>query len=573
MDEFEKELKQAFFLEADQLLSDAEQAFLQLEAFNGDLTIIHEIFRLIHSIKGSARAAGFDEMSAFSHQFESLLAKLKKGELKVTSGMVTLLLKCNDHLRGMVTALKQDLGARIDSSDYLAEIQNAIDGNLEEQETPQAAESREASAAEPMQENTALEEETAAEPTYWGPRLVSSQESVPTREPQVQIQVQVQAQPVASVPTQAAAPKTEKKPEKHGETQEESIRLSLKRLEILMNRIGELVILQTVLNQQKHTVESLMVQKTITQLAKITKNIQGISMSLKMIPLKQAFQKLQRTSRDTSKSLKKEVEFSSFGDETEMDKSVIDSITEPLNALVRYVIEESLETPEDREQAGKGRTGQLVVNALLKGNRIMIEVTDDGCGAIPNGSGESRLQSVTQRIAQLQGDLKVIPTPGMGTSYQISMPLTLAIIDAMIVRVDQEHYVFPLDNIYESIRPTTNDVSHVSGLGEVITVRGESMPLFRLADVLKRKRASDNPSDGIACLVRSSGMPFAVLVDDIVRQQQVVIKPFGEELSHLKGFRGSAILGDGKASLIMDINELVRGSARTSPKALRPAAA
>jgi len=395
-------------------------------------------------------------------------------------------------------------------------------------------------------------------------------------------------------------------------SQDESIRVSLRRLERLMNNVGELVILQAVLNQQKYQVESVLVQKTIDQLAKITKDIQDISMSLRMVPLKQTFQKMQRIVRDTSMALNKDVRLELVGEETELDKTVLEQIGDPLVHLVRNAVDHGLESTQDRVASGKPAQGVVRLRAYHQGSNIALEVRDDGHGldakkltdkAIERGllkpgtlltddqahqlifaSGFSTKAQITDisgrgvgmdvvksNVTALQGEIEVETEKGKGTCFRILLPLTLSIIDGMVVRSGEERYVVPIAQVYESVQPTKDDVHFVTGIGEVLSLRGDNLPLYRLGAVLGRKGAQGTRtiSESIAIVIRSGKHPFSILVDDIIGHQQVVIKRLGNEVQHLKGISGGAILGDGRAALILDFNELVsRGAAKTAGSSL-----
>ena len=401
--------------------------------------------------------------------------------------------------------------------------------------------------------------------------------------------------------------------------QDESIRVSLKRLERLMNNVGELVILQAVLNQQKHQVQSVLIQKTIDQLAKITKDIQDISMSLRMVPLKQTFQKMQRIVRDTSMALNKDVRLDITGEETELDKIVLEQIGDPLVHLVRNAVDHGLETTEERLAAGKPAQGVVSLNAFHRGSHIVLEVKEDGRGldakkltakALEKGivkpgqiltdeqayqlifaSGFSTKTQITDisgrgvgmdvvrsNIAALQGEIQVETEPGKGTTFRVLLPLTLSIIDGMVVQTGEERYVVPIAQVHESVQPEQMDVHHVSGMGDILSLRGENLPLFRLAQVLGRKTPVAQKADsagavsawnGIAIVVRTGKNPFAIFVDDIIGHQQVVIKRLGNEVQNIKGISGGAILGDGRAALILDFTELVSRTAMKSPAALK----
>lgn len=647
MDELEQELKICFLDEANQLIEDVEQSFLALENNREDLAIIEKIFRLAHNLKGSSRAVGFVQMAEFTHVFESLLLKIKNKETPVDSAAVSLMLRCVDHLRNWVAELKGNLDASMNSDELVVELQARISGQgvaaPEAHETPTPA--AEVAAPEipssdaaawngvpPADAFNQVEAQPAATPEMPAEAVPSANQFV---DPAADAALLAEAEammaanapapqaaaptpppppppaPVAAKPAPApvAAPASAAKPDAPkaaAAAEDESVRVSLKRLESLVNFVGELVILQTVLNQQRHLIDNPLLTRTISQLAKITKDIQDLSMSLRMVPLKQTFQKMQRIVRDTSKALKKEINFTISGEQTEIDKTVVEQLGDPLVHLVRNAVDHGVESAEERIAAGKSPVGNISLEAFHKGGQIVIEVKDDGKGlnaeklksiAIQKGiikpdavltteecwklifaAGFSTKTEVTEVSGRgvgmdvvrtnieknLHGEIQLYSEIGKGSTMRIILPLTLAIIDGMVVRSAEERYVVPLGHVHESLQPSPEDVHTVTGLGEVLSLRGEELPLIRLSTMLGRsKGVPKKASECIAIVVRASEKPFSVLVDDIIGQQQIVIKQLGAEIRSLKGVSGSAILGDGRAALILDLTELAnRGSSK-----------
>ncbi len=373
--------------------------------------------------------------------------------------------------------------------------------------------------------------------------------------------------------------------------------------------VGELVILQTVLQEQSQAGNPLAVRKTAQQLGKVTKEVQDISMGLRMIPLKQTFQKMQRIVRDTSTALGKKVQIELQGEETEVDKTVLENLADPLVHLIRNAVDHGIESTEERIKSGKPETGTVVLAAYQQSGSLVIEIRDNGGGinadrlrakAVEKGilkpnttmsdadaynlifhSGFSTKAQVTDvsgrgvgmdvvktNIERLQGNIQLETELGKGTCFKIRLPLTLAIIDGMVIRLDDQRFVIPLTHIHECTRPGADDVSMVTGLGEVFLLRGENMPLFRLENLLgRRPKQLRPPSESTAIVVKTNQKnTFAVLVDEIVGQYQVVIKQLGLEHRNLRGYSGSAILGDGKPALILELNDLVVKPSKSSVK-------
>ena len=568
MDDFERELKLGFLDEADQLLADTEQCFLALESESRDPSTLDTIFRLAHNLKGSAKAVGFSEMGDLTHQLESLLLKMKNGEVPVQTESVNLLLRCNDHIRVMIARLREDFDAKIDSSSLLNDIGLALNGQF--LATVNSTESV-PDASTGSWEGAAEETQSTPEPALTA--------SLPQALPRVE-------KPIAPAP-------------KPGTPQaDESIRVSFSRLEKLLNFVGELVIFQTVLREQSLQSSSPLMRRTVDQLGKVTKEVQDISMSLRMVPLKATVQKMHRIVRDTAKTLGKQVNLELSGEETEVDKTVLERLGDPLVHLIRNAVDHGIESAEIRKERGKPEAGTIVLSAFHRSGSLVIEIKDDGGGldasrlkakAIEKGilketnvltekeayqlifaPGFSTKTDVTDvsgrgvgmdvvrtNIELLQGEIQIETSLGRGSCFRIVLPLTLAIIDGMIIRSENERYVIPLVQVHESLQPKPEDVVFTTGVGEVLLLRGENLPLFRLGHLLGSRAPHRPAHECIAIVIRTNAKPFAVMVDDIIGQQQVVIKSLGKELQGVKGFSGSVILGDGRPSLILEILELI----------------
>jgi two-component system chemotaxis sensor kinase CheA len=625
MDDFEKELKVGFLEEAVQLIASTEQCFLSLEKHSQDQSVIEQIFRLAHNLKGSAGAVGFSEVAEFTHKFESLILKFKKKELLIDSNGVNLLLRCNDHLREMIEGLQANMGATFDSQGLIAEILAMIEGqSAPSAEIPSEQEAVfvDAQTAADLQqiENTALESKASI-----GFSPISQEEleiaMMPKKEEQFISEKDFQS-PIEEIARAAAPVETKpeisppqpvesspiKKPQAQGPgVVDESIRVSLSKLDTLINYVGEMVILQTVLSQNRHLFQSSLLQKTVGQLSKISKNIQEISMGLRMIPIKATFQKMHRIVRDTSQKLDKEVDLHLVGEETELDKTVLEQMGDPLVHLVRNAVDHGLESTETRLALGKPATGNVFLRAYHSGGRLIIEVGEDGGGidgeklrlkAIEKGvipaskvltekekvelifapgfSTKSEVTDISGRgvgmdvvrtnIRALEGEIEIDTTIGKGTTFRISLPLTLAIIDGMIVRLANEKLIIPLTHVHESLRPQDKDITNVQNMGQVLTLRGESMPLYSIGTLMGSRlgKPKTEISEMTAIVIRVTGEPFAILVDEIIGQQQVVVKRLGAEFPDVKGISGTAILGDGKASLILDLPELSKSNSKST---------
>lgn len=560
MDELQIQLRQLFLEEATESLVAAEEAFLHLERDPSDAANIEKIFRLAHNLKGSSRAVGLDEMASFTHKLESFLLKIKNKEFSATSEVVDLLLRCADHLN-VIVQFSISGGATPASEGLIEEMEQLATGLVIK--TGQEAPAVDA-VADDMSAGWGLFDATPPAPV------------VPIKKPTL----------VTPTETKAKIKAT---------GTDESIRISLSRLENLIDNIGELVVLQTVLAQQKSDTSSDLVQRTIAQLGKITKEIQDTSLSLRMMPLKSTFQKMQRIVRDTAKSLGKEVELTIEGEETELDKTVVDHLGDPLVHLIRNAVDHGIESPEARAVTGKQKTGQIKLAASYKAGKIEILVSDDGKGldakklkekAIEKGiirpgqeisdeechllifhPGFSTKVEVTDVSGRgvgmdvvrtniekdLQGEIKIETVVGGGTNFRIMLPLTLSIIEGMVVKAESERFVIPLSQMHEALQLAKADVHQTIGLGKILQLRGESLPLYHLNELVNVSQQGKSYPEAAIIVVRSAAEPFAIIVDEILYRQQVVIKRLGPEIGNQTGLMGSAVLGDGMPGIIVDL--------------------
>jgi two-component system chemotaxis sensor kinase CheA len=319
---------------------------------------------------------------------------------------------------------------------------------------------------------------------------------------------------------------------------------------------------------------------------------------------------MQRIVRDTSKALNKKVVLELIGEETEIDKTVLEHLSDPLVHIVRNAVDHGLETTEGRIASGKSEQGTVTIKAFHEGNNLVIEISDNGKGINPNIIREKAIEKgvikastqlsddeivnlifhpgfstksevseisgrgvgmdvVKTNIEKLSGEVKVFTEVGKGSVFKVVLPLTLAIIEGMITKIGNERYIIPLAQVYESLSPSKDIVHYVNGVGECLKLRGQVIPLFKISKALQRNVVEKPLHEQIAIIVNNEDKSFAVLVDDILHQQQVVIKKLGHEIKNQKGFMGSSILGDGRPAFILDLVELFDGSMKkkkTNPK-------
>jgi len=390
-----------------------------------------------------------------------------------------------------------------------------------------------------------------------------------------------------------------------------SIRVGVEKVDQLINLVGELVITQAMIEQRTSSLDPMLHERllnSVSQLTRNTRDLQEAVMSIRMMPMDYVFSRFPRMVRDLASKLGKKVEFVTHGAATELDKGLIERIVDPLTHLVRNSIDHGIETPATRLAAGKGEIGRLSLGASHQGGNIIIEVSDDGGGlnrdrilakAKENGlpvaenmsdgdvwqlifaPGFSTAEVVTdvsgrgvgmdvvkRNITSMGGVIDINSAKGFGTTITISLPLTLAILDGMSIKVGEEVYILPLGYVTESLQPEPGDIKEISGQGKVIKVRGDYLPLIPLYQVFGIVPVFANSWEGIVVILESDGKKAALLIDELVGQQQVVVKNLESNYRKVTGISGATILGDGGVSLIIDVAALLRSSRQLNDESI-----
>ncbi|HEY8606437.1 MAG TPA: chemotaxis protein CheA [Noviherbaspirillum sp.] len=390
-----------------------------------------------------------------------------------------------------------------------------------------------------------------------------------------------------------------------------SIRVGIEKVDQLINLVGELVITQAMIEQRTGNLDPILHERllsSVSQLTRNTRDLQEAVMSIRMMPMDYVFSRFPRMVRDLATKLGKRIEFVTHGAATELDKGLIERIVDPLTHLVRNSIDHGIEMPEVRKAAGKSETGRLSLSAGHQGGNIVIEVTDDGGGlnrekilakataqglAVSEGMpdsdvwqlifapGFSTAETVTdvsgrgvgmdvvkRNITAMGGVVEIRSARGFGTTISISLPLTLAILDGMSIKVGEEIYILPLGYVVESLQPDPADVKEISGQGRVVKVRGDYLPLIPLYQMFGIEPTFTDPSQGIVVILESEGRKAALFVDDLVGQQQVVVKNLESNYRKVAGISGATILGDGGVSLIIDVAALLRSSRQLADESI-----
>ncbi|WP_151636349.1 chemotaxis protein CheA [Noviherbaspirillum aerium] len=397
----------------------------------------------------------------------------------------------------------------------------------------------------------------------------------------------------------------------HHNAETSSIRVGIEKVDQLINLVGELVITQAMIEQRTSLLDPMLHERllnSVSQLTRNTRDLQEAVMSIRMMPMDYVFSRFPRMVRDLASKLGKRIEFVTHGAATELDKGLIERIVDPLTHLVRNSIDHGIEMPEVRRAAGKSERGRLSLSAGHQGGNIVIEVTDDGGGlnrekilakaksqglavsdtmadadvwqlifapgfstaeTVTDVSGRGVGMDVVKRnIAAMGGVVDIRSAKGFGTTISISLPLTLAILDGMSIKVGEEIYILPLGYVVESLQPDPADVKEISGQGRVVKVRGEYLPLIPLYQMFGIEPNFSDPSQGIVVILESEGRKAALFVDDLVGQQQVVVKNLESNYRKVAGISGATILGDGGVSLIIDVAALLRSSRQLADESI-----
>jgi two-component system, chemotaxis family, sensor kinase CheA len=559
-----------FITEANEHIETAESAMLELESRPQDGELINKIFRSFHTIKGMAGFLNLADIQSLAHSAEGLLDLARKGKLVLAGGNSDVVFESIDVLKKMLAGLKAalDSGTPFCSPDGLPRLLETLKA---------AAEGKVVASAQPAA--------AAAQPQ------ANPQPAIGTRDEDKRLDGILEESPEAGKkPAGAAGP----------DVSDDKIRVSTMRLDNLINMTGELVIAQLMVAEEISGGRAFAPElaRKVSHQGKIVRELQELSMAMRMVPVRGVFQKMTRLARDVSHKAAKQVDFVTVGEETELDRTVVDKISDPLIHMVRNAIDHGIEPAEKRVEAGKKPVGHVELRAFHQAGSIVIEMEDDGKGldrdrilkkAVDQGlvqagqelpeedifklifhAGLSTAEKVTsvsgrgvgmdvvkKNIEALRGRIDISSTCGKGTTFTIRLPLTLAIIDGQVVRIGENRYIVPITSIVRSLRPTRQQISTVQGRGEVILERGELMPLIRLHKLFDVTPSSEDPTDALVMIVESDGKKCCLLVDELLAQQQVVIKSLGDTLGRMKGVSGGAIMGNGLVTLILDVPGLV----------------
>ena len=545
-----------FLAEASESLEQLDQKFMDLEKQPGDTALLNDIFRSIHTIKGAAGFLGFQQMVDVTHSTEDVLNKLRKGEMRVTPGIMDAILQSVDLIRLLLNNIKEKNGREEDLKPAVALLNDILEGRFKD----------EPSADHPSPKGAQSEEEHK------------------------------QARP-----DEAAAG-----------AKEQSIRVDLDRLDSVLNLAGELVLSRNRLMRlggklSDSSAESDLhshVNEAIAQLDLVTTDLQLAVMKMRMQPIAKVFNKFPRMVRDLARQIEKEVELHISGEETELDKTVIEEIGDPLVHIVRNSIDHGMETPAEREAMGKPRCGRVELAAYQEGRNIIVSVSDDGKGMDPEALKRSAVEKglmsaeeaerltksdalniifipgfstakavsnisgrgvgmdvVKTNVSRINGTITIESEVGRGTRITFRLPLTLAIIQALTVEAGGEVYGIPLSNVIGNIRVTAEEIKSVEGR-EVINIRDRIYPVVRLGSLVSGSSPDGRAEWKYIVIIGIGEKHFGILVDRLHGQEEIVMKSMGEYLKGTEGIAGACITGDGNVILILDMAGLLSSAQR-----------
>lgn len=573
------ELLAGFLAEASEHLEGIETRLVHLEQNPHDQESVNAIFRPFHTIKGVAGFLNLGQIQEVSHEVEFLLDDVRSGRLPVTSDLIDAVLAGVDLLRAMLADLGEAVnGSRSPAGFDLAPFQKRVQALRADSFPPVST------GKVPERPQTLMldewrpspEEATGHQPQPGGEEVTEENYRVPTS--------QDRFPPLSQGRTvgETAAPAT--------------VKVELAKVDLLADLMGELVIAQSQVRQNPAlaAVTDQKLARDLGQMARITSELQRLTMSLRMVPIGTTFRKMVRLVRDLSHKVGKAVNLTLEGEDTEIDRNMVEALYEPLVHLVRNAVDHGLESPEERRSRGKPAKGRLWLRAFHKGGNIIIEIEDDGRGLnreailararekglvapgdtltpvqidhliFEPGFSTSRevteisgrgvgMDVVKQTVESLRGQIDIASRPGEGCRFTLRLPLTLAIIDGLLVRVGQERYVIPAVAVRETVHPQPPDYFTVAGQGELIRVRSQLIPMVRLRRLFGSENGDIPVTEGLALIVEHDGEPRALLVDKVLGKQEVVIKSLGPLFQSTRGLAGAAILGDGRVGLILDL--------------------
>ena len=630
-----KEIMEDFLIEAFELIEQIDHDLVELESNPEDLELLNRIFRVAHTVKGSSSFLNFDVLTELTHHMEDVLNKARKGELKITPDIMDVVLESVDMMKGLLESIRDngsDAAAGIDIKNICVRLTQISEG-----EAPSAA--AEAPAAAPAPEP--VKEPEPATPAEEAAPEVSDAELSKLSDSEVEAEIErllkvrkaedqarraskgiapKSPKEIAPATSAAPAPAARPAPSRERDTdkkvpatssgavaQEQTIRVEVKRLDHLMNLIGELVLGKNRLLkiyddvEERYEGEKFLeeLNQVVSSLSLVTTDIQLAVMKTRMLPIAKVFNKFPRMIRDLSRDLGKQIDLEISGEETELDKSIVEEIGDPLVHIIRNSCDHGIEDPETRKAMGKPEKGLVQLKAYNEGNHIVVEIVDDGKGLdadmlksksiekgiitereadamsekeafglifkpgfstaakVTNVSGRGvGMDVVKTNIEKLNGIIDIESEVGKGTVMKLKIPLTLAIIQSLLVGTQEEFYAIPLASVLETVRVPIDDIYTIDGKN-VLRLRDEVLSLVRLSDVFGVEKVFDGGDHTYVVIIGVAEAKLGIIVDTLVGQEEIVIKSMGDYLQNIPGIAGATIRGDGRVTLIIDVGAMM----------------
>lgn len=645
-----QEIMEDFLIEAFEMNEQLDQDLVELEHNPEDLDLLNRIFRVAHTIKGSSSFLNLNILTHLTHNMEDVLNRARKGEIKITPDIMDVVLRSIDLMKTLLVTIRDtgsdtNNGKENEIEEAVKQLQAITSQNLEgaketsgTKETPQKEnkeeakeENKENKAKAPTAENPASDNPLADEPDldYANmsaeeveaeiERLLNKrQEADKERRAQKKQEAKQEVAPTKEAPKTETpkAPKTETKAKAKADTEEnkapsigveQTVRVDVRRLDHLMNLIGELVLGKNRLIriysdvEERYDGEKFLeeLNQVVSSISAVTTDLQLAVMKTRMQPVGKVFNKFPRMVRDLSRELGKSIELIIEGEETELDKSIVEEIGDPLIHIIRNSCDHGIEPLEERRRLNKPETGKVQLSAYNEGNHIVIKISDDGKGLDPvmlkekaiekgviserdaegmsdreafnlifkpgfstakvvsNVSGRGvGMDVVKTNIEKLNGIIEIDSEVGVGTTQKLKIPLTLAIIQALLVGVQEEYYAIPLSSVLETVRISQDEIYTVDGKS-VLRLRDEVLSLVRLSDIFKVDAILESNSDVYVVIIGLADQKIGVIVDYLIGQEEVVIKSLGYYLKNTRGIAGATVRGDGKITLIVDVGAMM----------------
>ncbi len=649
-----QEIMEDFLIEAFEMNEQLDQDLVELEHNPEDLDLLNRIFRVAHTIKGSSSFLNLNILTHLTHNMEDVLNRARKGEIKITPDIMDVVLRSIDLMKTLLVTIRDtgsdtNNGKENEIEEAVKQLQAITSQNLEgaketsgAKETPQKEvkeeakeeakeENKENKAKAPTAENSASDNPLADEPDldYANmsaeeveaeiERLLNKrQEADKERRAQKKQEAKQEVTPTKEPPKTETpkAPKTETKAKVKADTEEnkapsigveQTVRVDVRRLDHLMNLIGELVLGKNRLIriysdvEERYDGEKFLeeLNQVVSSISAVTTDLQLAVMKTRMQPVGKVFNKFPRMVRDLSRELGKSIELIIEGEETELDKSIVEEIGDPLIHIIRNSCDHGIEPLEERRRLNKPETGKVQLSAYNEGNHIVIKISDDGKGLDPvmlkekaiekgviserdaegmsdreafnlifkpgfstakvvsNVSGRGvGMDVVKTNIEKLNGIIEIDSEVGVGTTQKLKIPLTLAIIQALLVGVQEEYYAIPLSSVLETVRISQDEIYTVDGKS-VLRLRDEVLSLVRLSDIFKVDAILESKSDVYVVIIGLADQKIGVIVDYLIGQEEVVIKSLGYYLKNTRGIAGATVRGDGKITLIVDVGAMM----------------